>query len=278
MSKITLINGLIGAHLDPADRGFAYGDGLFETILTLNGRPVYWHMHLERLTSSCQRLGISTHGLAAELEQDIKKLKADLSEFGQTSGVLKVTVTRGQGQRGYAFDSNVTRTRIVAWSLYQRDEMKPVQGVEVRFCNTTLGKNSLLAGMKHLNRLEQVLARAEWSDPQISEGLVLDVDGRLAEGTMSNLFWVEQGVLFTPALAQCGVHGVMRTRIMELAQHTRIEVNMVDCPPSVLKTADEIFLANSVIGIWPVVKLADQSYPVGPVTRQFQVLVEKDEM
>jgi 4-amino-4-deoxychorismate lyase len=140
----------------------------------------------------------------------------------------------------------------------------------VRLCEARLGSNLQLAGIKHLNRLEQVLARQEWEEPDIREGLLLDEEGHVIEGTMSNLFAVKRGTLVTPDLTRCGVAGIMRTVVMEQAGHLGLDVSVKPLPLADVEQADELFLTNSLIGIWPVIGLENRTWSTGPVSRQLQ--------
>ena len=150
-----------------------------------------------------------------------------------------------------------------------------------------LGENPVLAGIKHLNRLEQVLARAEWDDPDIAEGVLMDNNNNIIEGTMSNLFCVQalegvQPTLLTPALSRCGVRGVTRDRILETAAQLNIPHRETDMQLSDLQQASEIFISNSLIGIWPVRQFSQHDsqhapqheYAVGPVTRRLSAALE----
>src|SRR5690606_31058408 len=135
---------------------------------------------------------------------------------------------------------------------------------------TRLAEQPLLAGLKHLNRLEQVLARAEWQDTRYAEGLLCDVSGRIVEGVFSNLFLVRGGVLQTPALTRCGVAGVMRAELLEYAASLGVPCAVGDYERADLLVADEIFVCNSLYGVWPVRRFAGRDWPVGPLTRTLQ--------
>jgi 4-amino-4-deoxychorismate lyase len=181
--------------------------------------------------------------------------------------VLKIIITRGSGGRGYDPASVVTPTRLLLlhpWPEYPREYCE--SGVEVRLCETRLAGNPRLAGIKHLNRLEQVLARGEWRDPSIAEGLMLDAHDHVIEGTMSNLFLLRNGQLLTPDVSQSGVAGIIRGRILEAASDLGLKalVGEVECED--LYRADEVFLCNSVIGIWPVRALNNRRWNTMPVT------------
>lgn len=139
-----------------------------------------------------------------------------------------------------------------------------------RICLTRLGQNTALAGIKHLNRLEQVLARREWGDPDIREGLLLDAEGNVVEGTMSNLFAIQGSTLVTPDLTRCGVAGIMRTVVLEQAAGLGLGVSVQPLPLAEVEQADELFLTNSLIGVWPVIGLGNCTWVMGAVTRQLQ--------
>lgn len=191
--------------------------------------------------------------------------------------VIKLIVTRGAGQRGYRFDNKQNTTRILSyypWPDYPENYQS--EGVAVRYCETTLSENSRLAEIKHLNRLEQVLARNEWDTDEFQEGLMLSQQGLVIDGTMSNIFVVKDNRIFTPALSLCGVAGVMRKKIIEIAKEKSFEIYEKDFSKAELELADELFLTNSLFGIWPIRLMAKTRYTkVGIVTRQLQDEVNK---
>jgi 4-amino-4-deoxychorismate lyase len=261
------INGEPGTLIAAVDRGLQYGDGVFETMAVRHGRIALLEMHLQRLVEGCERLGIppppvaSIHG----------ELNAAVSD--QERAILKLIVTRGSSGRGYRPAQTVTPTRILAlhdWPAYPESWWQ--DGIRVRICKTILGGNPQLAGVKHLNRLEQVLARAEWSDADsIQEGLMTDADGAVIEGTMSNVFVrLADGTLMTPDLHVCGVAGVMRRYIMERAERMGVPMRVSKLTMPELDQAREVFVCNSVIGVWPVNTIGEWSYPVGEITREIQ--------
>jgi 4-amino-4-deoxychorismate lyase len=264
-----MINGQATDCISSLDRGLLYGDGVFETIAVENGQPRFWSRHLARLIAGCERLGIPHPELKCLLEESRKILSR------VDRGVLKIIVTRGCGRRGYRPATNEIPTRIIQlhpWPDYP--ELCRVSGVRVRLCRQRLGHNPALAGIKHLNRLEQVLAQWEWNDPAIMEGLLLDGDACLVEGTMSNLFLIRGGVLMTPELVRCGVAGILRTVVMELAARVPMPVQVKSLGLDDLRVADEVFLTNSIIGIWPVIAIEDRPYRKGALTHRLQELLE----
>lgn len=260
------VDGLPADVLSLKDRGLAYGDGLFETIAVRNGGPVLLERHLQRLGLGCQRLA---------LKVDMIELSVELNTYAQClgEGVLKLIVTRGDSLRGYAADPMAQARRILQGSppaTYPAAHAE--QGVHLFPCTTRLSEQPLLAGLKHLNRLEQVLARAEWSDAQCAEGLMLDTSGRVIEGVFSNLFLVRDGVLITADLSRCGVAGVMRAELLFQAASQGIATQITDVHLEQLRQADEVFICNSVYGVWPVREYASARWSVGPLTRKLQTL------
>ena len=258
------LDGQPGDALGLKSRGLAYGDGVFETIAVRNGQAVLLDRHLTRVALGCQRLAIVAE--LAVLRDEVVRYAAALGQ-----GVLKLIVTRGDSARGYAADPQAAARRILQGSPSPAyPQAHRAQGVELYPCSTRLAEQPLLAGLKHLNRLEQVLARAEWSDPAFAEGLMLDVSGRLVEGVYSNLFLVVDGVLHTPALHRCGVAGVMRAELLEQAATLGLQVSVGDLWPADLARAEEVFVCNSVYGVWPVRAFASLRWPAGPLTRKLQ--------
>jgi 4-amino-4-deoxychorismate lyase len=212
------------------------------------------------LRDGCERLGIAYPG-DATLEEDIRRLVAI-----QRDGVLKIIVTRGSGARGYRPPAATVVTRIVA--IHPLPAQSGEGGLTVRWCTTRLSRNSLLAGMKHLNRLEQVLAQREWNDADIGEGLMLDTEGEVVCGTASNLFLVRNNALLTPDLRFCGVRGVMRAEVLQTASSMGIQMLEEPVWPEDLQDATEVFVTNAVRGIRSVVALEGQHWKVGPMTQR----------
>ena len=248
------------------DRGLAYGDGLFETIAVRGGQPLLLDRHLARLADGCLRLAImADHAL---IRSELLAYAAALGE-----GVLKLILTRGDSLRGYAPDPAARARRILQGN---RPAAYPAvhgeHGVRLFPCTTRLSRQPLLAGLKHLNRLEQVIARSEWQDTEHAEGLMLDQAGRVIEGVFSNLFLIRDGVLITADLKRCGVAGVMRAELLFQAESLGIPTQITDISLDQLQWADEVFVCNSVYGVWPVRAYAALSWSIGPLTRKLQTI------
>lgn len=243
MTLALLVNGVAPANASAAiaadDRGLQYGDGLFETALLIDGRVRFLDDHLERLFRGCQRLGIRA--------PDRQTLSDEITQVcaAANRGVLKIIVTRGAGGRGYRPPA-AAATRIVA--LHPLKET-PQHALKLRWCETRLGRNARLAGIKHLNRLEQVLAQGEWREGEFDEGLMMDTEGELVCATAGNVFAVRDGALITPDLRFCGVQGVMRAQVIKVASKLGLAVSEEPLWPHDLEAASEIFITNAVRGI-----------------------------
>jgi 4-amino-4-deoxychorismate lyase len=247
--------------VDAADRGLAYGDGLFETIAIRQGMPRLIEQHMARLLDGCRRLAIPDPPLQKiidEIEQLIR---------GKRHGTAKVIVTRGTGPRGYRTPPAPTPTRLVGFTPEDGNPSRNGRaGVRIIACRTPLSCNPALAGLKTLNRLDNVLARSEWQDESVSEGLMRDPGGRLIGGTMSNVFLVLGGRLLTPRLDHCGIRGIMRSLVLRSARDIGVTAAEVDVGAQELEEAEELFLTNALIGLWPVASRGSRSYDVGPIT------------
>ena len=252
-----LVNGLETGAVDARDRGLAYGDGVFRTFPLRDGRVPLWRRQYAKLAGDAAALAIRAP-VAALLEQDLAAITARHAD-----GAIRITLSRGVSARGYAFVENAEGTRIVSRSEFA-PAADPLRGVRVRWCALRLAVQPALAGIKHLNRLENVLARAEWRNPQIAEGLLCDTEARVIGGTMSNLFLLRGGILTTPALTGCGVAGVTRDVIIERARSEGNPVRIAPVSVQDVRTAEALFLVNSLIGVWPVAALDELNWSASP--------------
>ena len=267
-----LINGESKNTININDRGFLYGDGLFETMAILNGKIQLWEAHWQRLSFGCKQLSIELPNKNT-IENEIKIL---IEHNNEKQFVIKLIVTRGEGQRGYRFSKEQHATRILsshAWPNYL--EKHQAEGVDVCYCETKLSENEKLAGIKHLNRLEQVLARNEWDD-EFQEGLMLTTKGNVVDGTMSNFFAVQDNKIFTPNLSLCGVEGVMRKTVIKAAKEKGYSIYEKDFNKAEVEQADELFLTNSLFGIWPIKIVGKTRFTkVGNITKELQEEINK---
>jgi 4-amino-4-deoxychorismate lyase len=262
VNPLWLVNGH-STGVDPADRGLAYGDGLFETMAASEGVIRWFDLHLDRLEEGCRRLEIpapSRSLLAHEIGTHCPK---------EGRAVVKLIVTRGPGARGYTPPDPPAPTRVLAispWPDYPDSYYH--SGISTRVCQLRLGENPALAGIKHLCRLEQVLAQLELRGHAVQQGLLLDTSGHVVGGTSSNLFAVRGGELTTPALVRCGIKGVMRRVVLETARTLGIRADERDLTLADVLAADELFVAGSLFGIWPVADIDGRRFAFGPTTRR----------
>lgn len=268
MAVLALLNGRPADGIAVTDRGLAYGDGLFETIKVVGARAQFLTQHLARLMRDCARL---------DIQLDLNQLRNEIAQLlvGNRDGVLKLIITRRTLGRGYQPHAHTPGERLLIFYPQTFAEPDPqAAGVQVRICRQRLAEQPRLAGIKHLNRLEQVLARAEWCDAAIAEGLMLDQNSRLIEGTMSNVFLVRDARVYTPRLHRCGVAGVIRelilSRLGDCALACESDLDIDD-----LIAADEVFLSNSIIGIWPVLKIGCLHKRRGDVTIAVQHALQR---
>lgn len=227
---------------------------------------------MHRLMHGCDRIKIQRPDQSV-LRNEALPLCKKIKE-----GVLKIIITRGAGGRGYAQTRDLSSTRVMA--IFPLPEYSPDfwrKGVAIRMCQTRLSMNPDLAGIKHLNRLEQVMARSEWDTPEFQEGLMMDMENNIVEGTMSNVFCVLDNNLFTPGLTRCGINGIIRERIISVAKKNNISVKEVNISFDQLCEASEIFLTNSLIGIWPVCRMEKQKYTIGPFAHRMKELLFMNE-
>ncbi|NNM81630.1 MAG: aminodeoxychorismate lyase [Burkholderiales bacterium] len=256
---MVLINGMEADSVSVHDRGFLYGDGVFRTFRFENGIPLHWDLQYAKLSSDCNALGIDC--------PPESRFREDLEKFGIGNFVVKIIVTRGIGARGFLPEEGMVANRLVMTSPLPEN---PKREIVARLCDLRLSHQPRLAGIKHLNRLENVLARSEWRDPGISEGILLDLEGNVIEGTMSSLFFFRNGRLHAPDLSRCGVSGVQRKRVLEIGRRNGIETVTGHFGIELLMDADEIFLVNSVIGLWQVRRFEGIDWDKGQMSAKFR--------
>ncbi len=262
MSSI-LINGLEQTTIDVKDRGFQYGDGIFETIAWKNNKLQFWDAHLARMQNACERLHLNSVDEALWLS-DIKALQLS------NDAVVKLMISRGVSGRGYVYTEGDSVTRVTVTYPMPDYPQGNSQGVKTVLCKTPVSINPVLAGIKHLNRLDNVLARNEWQDSNIAEGFMFDHNEHIIEGTMSNVFCVLGDELYTPALDLCGVAGVMRQQVIEVARTLKLPVNIVDISKQNFLQMDGVFITNSLIGIWPVAELESVKFQSNKLIERLQ--------
>ncbi len=260
-----LVNGMHDNLISIRDRGLLYGDGVFRTIRASSGQALHWPLHYNKIKYDCAKLDIPCPDfelLSTELDDMLKRYP---------DAVMKLIVTRGVSIRGYAPSGTTESTRM--WDVsplpvYPADRVS--KGVRVRMCQLRLAHQPRLAGVKHLNRLENVLAASEWDDEEIAEGLLMDVPGNVIGGTRSNLFLVTRGKLVTPDLSRCGVAGVQRDRVIAWAKQNEMPLHVRDVSLEEVLQADELFLVNSLMVLWPLSELEQKHWSDFPVAMRIR--------
>jgi len=245
-------------------RALHYGDGLFRTLLVWDGQCRDWPWQYARLQSDANRLGLDlpTRDL---LEAEARQLTHD-----QARAVLKILLWRTATERGYAPSTHNSERLLMISEAPVYSAANWVSGIVALRSPVTLGTQPALAGVKHLNRLEQVLASRDWPDT-VSEALMADASGQVICGTRSNLFWVERTKVFTPPLDENGVRGAMRSRILDVCHRQGVDCAEAHVSWSTLAEADEVFVTNSLIGLWPVRALDARTWPApGPLSQRLQ--------
>lgn len=265
MLRDFLINGHREDGVSPFDRGLAYGDGVFRTLPVCGGTPHCWQLHYRKLCEDCKSLGIVCP------PEEVLAADIDMLVGEGEDATIKIIITRGEGARGYAVPALSQPMRLVIRTPAQSYASgNASDGVKLHLCELRLSHQPRLAGVKHLNRLENVLARMEWVDPQITDGLLLDVAGNVIECTMSNVYIRTGNNLATPDLGRCGVAGVTRARILELAPHFGYRPQITDLSLEQLLDADEVLICNSLYGAWQVRALGEHNWEPGQLASRLR--------
>jgi len=274
-----LINGVAADYLTVDDRAVHYGDGLFETILFHEEQLYFWPQHYLRLKQSAEKIKLACPYESLLLD-DITKLLNDCDKG--LSYAIKIIVTRGASERGYQFEKKSANSRLVFCSIIEENYSsllsKTLLSGDLAICEQQVSINENLAGLKHLNRLENVLARNEKvivNNKNVIDGLMLNANNYAIECTTSNFFTVKNNQLYTPKLNQSGVQGVMRDTVIKLAEKNNIEVSQSDMTIDNIHKMDEIFITNSLIGMKQINHLDDTNFTSCKVTdRIFKALLK----
>jgi 4-amino-4-deoxychorismate lyase len=247
-----LINGSFNQAISPFDRGFAYGDGVFRTIKMQGGLPECWPQHYQKLVADCAAINIVCPS-AELLMSDLLQLFLGDAENVDLHAVAKIIITRGEGSRGYTPPAITAPMRVVLKSpMPDYPEQRFIHGVTLTVCETLLAAQPLLAGVKTLNRLENVLARMEYTNPDIAEGIMLDAQGNVIECTAANIFARFGDTLITPSLTQCGIAGITRQRILDIAHTLSLKTAVESFDLDKLLAADEVIICSSLYGAFQV--------------------------
>lgn len=265
-----LVNGQPQGYINLADRAVQFGDGIFTTFRIKDGKALLWPLHEQRLREGCLRLHIAAPPWNV-INTEVHQLAID-----QEQGVGKVIISRGEGGRGYSMQQLASPTRIVAvYPLPDHISAWRQHGIALHWAKFRLSIQPVLAGLKHLNRLEQIMGRREITDAGWDEAIFCDSDERIVECNAFNLFWRKEDMVYTPRIESSGVRGVMARSLMEHCAVHGHTVKEVAVRPAALDGVDEVFICNSLFGAVPVRTLGARSLPSHFLCRLLQKEADK---
>ncbi len=254
MSKEFLSNGKF-QKISPFDRAFQYGDGIFRTFVVENRKPCHWKYHYKKIVEDCLAIKISP--------PNEKVLLSDIQSLFKTKkkAVGKFIISRGISDRGYKFGTDISHNRFLIKTKmpsYPKEYFK--FGINLHVCKQRIFP-SILSGIKHLNRLDNIMARQEWRDNNFADGILLDQSGNVIECISSNIFMRCGKVIYTPKINQVGIKGVTRGIVIELSQKLGFRVKELVFNLNKLLEADEVLVTNSLFGVLQVKKIKNRSWP-----------------
>lgn len=255
------VNGQLCQQISVSDRAVAFGDGCFTTIHGMNQQAKMLKEHIARLARDCERLKITVPDWD-ELERHLVEICANQAD---DEFVLKVIISRGEGGRGYSSVGFMKPTIIASVSPFPSHYTQlQCKGAKLILSQTPVSRNPLLAGMKHLNRLEQVLIRQEIDEAQADEAIVLDTDGTIVECCSANVFWRIGQTVYTPVLSHSGVNGLMRQKIIALLAGSQYHFEEIERFASILAHCDEVIMCNALMPVLPVqsIQIGTQESPL----------------
>ncbi len=269
MYPVTLVNGVKSDYVSVDDRGLNYGDGLFETILVKNNKPVLFDAHWQRLSRSAKVMQIN-----CPAKEIVAGQIAEVIANNQ-DGVLKIIVTRGQGNgRGYQYSPDHSPTCIVRYFPPSESSKIFANDIRLTFSQYPLAP-SIFGGIKHLNRLEQINARAELSKSKYNEIICSDIQGNIIECSSANIFFCTNNIIYTPLINNFGIKGIIRDWVISCAEENHIQINECELTREIVLQSDEVFITNSIIGVRSVAKIEQIIYQSGETTRMLAYLYEE---
>lgn len=275
-----LINGEFDDRVSVFDRAYLYGQSVFETIAVIAGKPALLNRHINRLEKGCDILSIpfDIKRLNQYIDILLDNLNPSIKASFDESRVIRITITMGQGGRGYANPKLPRPTYILSEHDYPKHPSELYRnGIELGVSDVKLAHQPILAGVKHGNRLEQIVARSRWK-PHWQEALLLDSDDNVIEGTQSNVIALKGDLAVTPLLDQCGVDGVMKNWVLRKLKDTGFSCEAVRLSVTDISEADEVMLTNSVIGVWPVKQFESHQFEDFPTATRLLQCLRKNEI
>ncbi len=265
-----LINGQAQTQLNAEDRAIHYGDGLFETMLYQHGKIALWKQHYSRLDAGCKVLGLANvdeKTLLKDLETLTKKLSNECY-------LIKLIISRGAAGRGLHVDKTIAISRIFLAYDFDVKALKSNKPKQLTLCKIRLMRNKTLGGIKHLNRLNYVLA-ADELDAKFDEGIMLNDRDELVECITNNLFFIKEKTIFTAPIDDCGVAGIKRQQVIDTAKDLGIMVCIKAILFEDLKQMDECFITNAVVGLQSVASIDSVDFTKQAMTQKLQKIINK---
>lgn len=255
-----------GARIDPADRGLLLGDGLFETLRAYRGHVFKLDEHLERMVEGAAELGIPLPLDPPSITLAVHET-LDANQLAAADAAIRITLTRGPGQRGLLPPDDPRPTLIVSAAAYRAPPA--IDGfIAITAKRVRRNENSLTARIKTLCYLDNVIAQTEAAAAGADEAIMLNNQDAVACGGRSNVFAMVEGALVTPSVGAGALPGITRHAVLALGGARGIEVREDVLTRAQLRDATEIFITNSLLEIMPVRRCDDADLPIGPVTRQ----------
>lgn len=252
------------------DRGFMYGDGLFETLRVVKGRPFRMAQHLERMTRGAEFLKIKPPFTPRELE----KFAAQLIEKNKSSdAMLRVMLTRGPGERGYSFNGGSKPT--VVMTLHPVPS--PENPVEWNLITSSyrIPASDALSSFKTTSKLLHIMARAEAAEKGADEALLVNTNGEVAEAASGNLFWVYHDKVCTVPTGRGVLPGITRAIVLEICQALGLQTNKCVIKPPALRNSEGIFVTQSALGIVPITMFDGEPVAASPLVDQISLAYEE---
>lgn len=253
MSKQFLINGTF-KKISPFDRAFQYGDGIFRTFVVENKKVLHWKHHYQKIVEDCLALKI--------IPPKEKDLLIDIDTLFKSNkkSVGKFIISRGNSERGYKFSEDIVHNRFLIKTempIYPKEYFE--QGVNLFVCKQKLS-TSILSGVKHLNRLENIIARQEWKGDYYFDGILLDQHGHVIECISCNIFMRIGNTIYTPKIKQVGIKGVTRGLIIKTSIKLGFKIKETTFKLDKLLQSDEVLITNSLFGVLQVKEIKKKSW------------------
>ena len=242
------------ARIDPSDRGFLLGDGIFETMAARDGKLVFADLHFDRLSRGADTLGIKLPYSIADLKSAVTSLLTENDNSAHDRVAVRLTLTRGTGPRGLAPSPDAKPTVLITWS--QSPPSK--ESVSAIIATGRRNEFSPTANLKTLTYLDQVLARQEADAAGADDAILLNTQGKVTCSTAANLFLWDSNTLITPPLSDGCLDGTVRRMVLEIASQTGIAAFEESITPSTLANVESAFLTNSLVGLQSLTEIAER--------------------